>query len=344
MLGRGLESLIPPQNQPNDSDDKPQDGLGMEQTQPAATAGLANASSRGYTRKNSVVDNAIFQIEVDKIHPNSQQPRRQFDEGALRELASSIREFGVIQPLIVSKIETETEGGREVLYQLVAGERRLLAARLAGLDRVPVIIRQVMEDRERLELAIIENLQREDLNPIESARAFAKLQDQFGLTQREIASRLGKSRESIANSVRLLNLPSFVQEAIEQGQINESQGRLLLAVTDLASQERLFNELLKNNLSVRELRSKIKRTEVHAAEPENQVDDNMEPEVFDMKEKLETFFGAPVLVKKTGPSGKIIINFYSQEELQNIISKVAVQNDGAEREMNAGDESAEFVI
>src|SRR3989344_4719501 len=146
---------------------------------------------------------AIFQIEVERITSNPHQPRREFNEEALKELANSIREFGVLQPLVVSKIERETENGTSVEYELIAGERRLMASKLAGLRTVPAIVRSTSSDKEKLELAIIENIQRADLNPIETARAFAKLQDEFKLTQREIAARLGKSREAVANSVRL---------------------------------------------------------------------------------------------------------------------------------------------
>ncbi len=142
-------------------------------------------------------------IEVEKIKPNPYQPRKHFDNESLKELAESIREYGILQPLIVSRVEKETEFGRAVEYQLIAGERRLRAAQLLGLERVPAIIRPSLEERQKLEAAIIENIQRSDLNPLETARGFAKLADEFGLPQREIADRIGKSRAYVANMLRL---------------------------------------------------------------------------------------------------------------------------------------------
>ena len=183
----------------------------------------------------------------------------------LKELAASIQEFGILQPLLVSKIEEETENGTKVSYQLIAGERRFKAAKILGLERVPVIVKKIEFEADRLEIAITENLQRAELNPVEAARAFAKLQDEFGLTQREIAQRLGKSREAIANTLRLLNLPSNIQDALTQNKINESQARALLAISDLNQRQMLFQELINNNLSVRDLKEKIKTKKLPAS-------------------------------------------------------------------------------
>lgn len=268
----------------------------------------------------------IFHIEADKIKPNPLQPRRDFNEETLKELASSIREFGILHPLVVSKIEIQTESGTAVEYQLIAGERRLMAAKMIGLERVPAIIKSIPTDRERLELAIIENIQREDLNPIEAARAYAKLQDQFGLAQREIATRVGKSREVIANAIRLLNLPSHIQEAISQNQVNESQARLLLMVSDLKEQQNLFEELLHNNLSVRELRQRIAFKTEKIKEPKHYQQIN--PEISHLEEQLQEALGAPVKVQKEGEKGKLTISFYSQEELETIIQKLIKQSQG----------------
>ncbi len=270
------------------------------------------------------VHTPVFLIEVDKIKPNPHQPRRDFNEAELKELASSIREYGVIQPLTVSKIEHETESGTEVEYQLIAGERRWLASKIAGLERVPAIIRNIALDRERLELAIIENVQRANLNPIESARAYTKLQDQFNLTQREIASRIGKSRETIANSVRLLNLPSEVQDAVAASQISESQARLLLSVPDMAEQKKLFQDIITNNLSVRELKSRIRSNQISAlpTTEASQSTISADPETLAAQKELEEFLGTPVKLEKSGTTGKITISFYSKEELQEIMSKL----------------------
>lgn len=273
--------------------------------------------------ENPPIQGPVFLIEVDKISPNSQQPRRDFDETALRELAASIREFGILQPIIVSKIEKETEVGTEVQYQLIAGERRWRASKMVGLERIPAIIKAVSLERERLELAVIENVQRADLSPIDAARAYAKLQDEFSLTQREIASRLGKSRESIANTMRLLSLPSNVQEAISKGQISESQGRLLLTVEDLKQQQVFFEDLLRSTMSVRELKSRIQTMKVQQPRQELQMAAAfVDPEAESIQKELEGALGTKVRVEKSGETGKLIITFYSPEELRGIVAKL----------------------
>lgn len=288
----------------------------------------------------------IFHIEVDRIKPNPFQPRRDFNEESLKELAGSIREFGILHPLVVSKIETPLESGTAVEYQLIAGERRLIAAKMAGLERVPAIVKSApVTDRERLELSIIENIQRENLNPIETARAYAKLQDAFGLTQREIASRLGKSREVIANAVRLLNLPSHIQESIAQGQVNESQARLLLMVSDLKEQQTLFEDLIRNNLSVRELRSRIQAANPPLAQAAEapQVD----PETEQLEDWLREVLGTKVKFQKEGSGGKLTISFYSPEELQALLTRLAPEQYAAEDQETipeAPDQDKEFLV
>jgi len=278
----------------------------------------------------------IFHIETDKIKPNPFQPRRNFDETALEELASSIREFGILHPIVVTKIETPSEFGTSVEYQLIAGERRLMAAKIVGLERIPAIVKAALTDRERLELAIIENIQRENLNPIETARAYAKLQDQFGLTQREVAVRVGKSRETVANAVRLLNLPSYIQDSVAQNKISESQGRLLLMVSDQKEQRVIFDDLIRNNMSVRELRNRIsfRKPEIGASIESLSVD----PETEHLEEQLREALGTKVKLQKEGDSGKLTINFYSQEELQNLIAKLVQSSQTQESESSNPDE------
>jgi len=271
------------------------------------------------------IEGAIFQIEIDKISPNPHQPRRHFDEEALRELAVSIREFGILQPLVISKIETESETGWNVRYELVAGERRLMAAKLAGLHTVPAIIRKESDDREKLELAVIENIQREDLNPIEFARALARLQDEFGFTQREIAARIGKSRETIANAVRLLSLPTEVQNAVAGGQISESHARLLLSIDDAGFQKEVFEDVVKYKLNVRETDGRIRRGRGASISRESIAPIN--PEIESLKSKLEEFLGTKINLQSKGASGKLTISFYSPEELEAIVDKVIKRND-----------------
>jgi ParB family chromosome partitioning protein len=261
---------------------------------------------------------AVFYLETNKIKPNDHQPRRHFDDEALADLAASIREFGIIQPLVVTKIEREVPNGTEVEYELIAGERRLKAAKLAGLERVPAIIRVVDVMRERLELAVIENLQRENLSPIEMARAFARLQEEFRMTQREIATRLGKSREVVANTMRLLDLPAYIQEAVEKGQVSESHGRLLLAIEDPAAQQALFHDLLNQHMTTRELRRRMafvnRKEPVPAATA-------VSPELKQFEERLKNELGAPVSIRTSGDGGKITIDFYSAEELEQIMQR-----------------------
>ena len=301
MLGRGLESLIPSQY-----------------------AKPVNAEPAEVIFKHKI-DGPIFHIEVEKIEPNPHQPRKIFEAVALKELAASISEYGIMQPLVVTKIEIDTPTGVNVKYQLIAGERRLLAARMIGLSTVPVIVKTISEDREKLELAIVENLQRANLNPVETARAYAKLQDHFGLTQREIATKLGKTREVVGNSMRLLSLPTYIQDALSYGKLSESQGRLLLAVTDQLQQENLFSDILKNNLSVRELKNKIERLNKPAAKISAGNIYAIEPELREAQERLQQLFGTKVELQKKGSTGKILIDFYSNEELQNILGKLLME-------------------
>lgn len=278
------------------------------------------------------IQGPVFLIETNRISPNPQQPRRDFDEQELMELASSIREFGIIQPIVVTKVEKETETGTQVEYQLIAGERRWRAAKIAGLERIPAVIRSVNREQDRLELAIIENVQRANLNPIEAARAYAKLQDQFSLTQREIAVRIGKSRETIANVLRLLNLPTQLQEAVAKNTISESQARLLLSVSDPIQQQNLFEDILRSNLSVRELKSRIQKIKTAGQTEElSTISTAPSPELASIQKTLEELLGTKVKIEKTGNppagGGKITISFYSPEELEGIIQKLSKQPD-----------------
>ncbi len=265
---------------------------------------------------------AIFHIEVEKITPNPGQPRRNFDEAALRDLAHSIREFGFLQPLVVSKIEKETPTGVEVAYQLIAGERRLLAAKMLGLPLVPVIIRRVDLEREKVELAVIENIQRENLNPIETARAFQRLQEEFRMTQREIAAKLGKSREGVANTVRLLDLPEYVQTAVEKGEISESHARLLLSIADPGTQKLLFEDITQRHLSMRESRERVESLGGKRRGRPLKSETNLPPELKAMQESLSGDLGAPVEIYKGATKGSITITFYSEEELEGILRRL----------------------
>jgi ParB family chromosome partitioning protein len=200
--------------------------------------------------------NAIFWIEVEKIKPNPFQPRKEFDEHKLRDLADSIKQYGILQPLVVTRREIEKpEGGLAVEYELIAGERRLRASKLAGLTQVPVLIRigeegREEEDRMKLELAIIENLQREDLNPVDRAKAFQRLVDDFGFKHVQIAQKVGKSREYVSNTLRLLGLPEEMLTALSERRINEGHSRPLLMLNDRKEEQMtLFKEIIFKKLN-----------------------------------------------------------------------------------------------
>lgn len=273
----------------------------------------------------------VFLIEVNKISPNPYQPRRDFNQEELQNLANSIREFGILQPLVVTKLEETTESGTNVSYQLIAGERRFRAAQLVGLERVPAVVKNVALDRERLELAIIENVQRANLNPIEAARAYNRLAEEFRLTQREIAQRMSKSREVVANAIRLLNLPAHMQQAVGDGRIGESQARMLLMIDDDPNaQQSLFDEVMSQNLSVREMKNKIdylraakKQAEQAAAAPVAQAD----PEAVSIKQQLEEALGLQVQVTRENGVGKITIPFSSPEELYTLLQKMTTKKE-----------------
>jgi ParB family chromosome partitioning protein len=250
---------------------------------------------------------SIFHIEVEKIVPNPYQPRKIFNEEEIQELADSIKEFGVLQPISVSKVVKETSSGTRVEYQLVAGERRLKAAKRAGLPRIPAIIRKGDTPKMKLELALIENIQRSNLNPLESARGYARLQDEFDLTQKDIALRVGKSRETVANTMRLLNLPSHIQMALEEGKINESQARTLISVESPHEQEMIFERMLSGTLTARKARERTQKTPVP------------DPERVYWQKRLEERTGLPVEIEKKGTRGKVSLQFYSDEEFQNIL-------------------------
>ena len=276
---------------------------------------------------NPPVHEPVYLIEVEKIAVNPFQPRKVFNDEELRELANSIREFGLLQPIVVTKIIEEAESGTSVRYELIAGERRLRASKLLGLERIPAIVKNVQLDRERLEMAIVENVQRANLNPVEAAKAYNRLQDEFKLTQREIAVRIGKSREAIANTMRLLNLPTVMQDALSRGQLSESQARLLLSVEDMAQQQMFFEDILKNSLSVRELRMRIEGFKGAKKKSMDTIAPAMpDPEADLIQKELEEALGTSVKLEKTGRIGKITIEFFSPEELHAILDKIATSS------------------
>ena len=307
------------------------------QSQQAPVVPTSSVASQKFNEKTAPARNdtsdqqgvqSIYQIELEKIKPNPDQPRRNFDETALRDLANSIREFGFLQPLVVTKVDRESPTGIEVEYQLIAGERRYMAAKILGLRTAPAIIRNVHLEREKLELAVIENIQRENLNPIETARAFTRLQEEFRMTQREIAAKLGKSREVVANTMRLLDLPEYIREAVEKGSMSESHARLLLSVDDPGAQKRLFDDIITNKLTTRDVKGRVQSTGGARRGRPPLTEENIAPEVRAMQDELSSSLGAPVEIRKGMNTGRITITFYSEEELENILRKLKTEREG----------------
>ena len=253
----------------------------------------------------------LLDIPIENIKPNPKQPRLDFSQDELEELMQSIREHGILQPLVVSKIDDEN-------YELIAGERRFRSAKFLNLKTVPAIVRTVNE-QEKLELALIENIQRENLNSIEEARAFRQLMDEFNLTQEDVAKRVGKSRPAVANTVRLLNLPEEIQQAVREGKIKESHARTLLSFENQADQLKYFRQILKNDMTVRETENIVKKA--HGKKISG-----ADPNLTAKEETLRGVLGTKVEIKKTGRGGQVIIHFYSEEELGGIIKKISRNN------------------
>lgn len=248
-------------------------------------------------------------ISINLIKANEDQPRKSFDEEKIIQLSESIKEHGIIQPIILKK-EGET-------YSIVAGERRWRAAKIAGIKDIPAIVMD-LSDKEILEISLIENIQRQDLNPIEEAIAYKKLIDEFDLTQEQLSNRIGKSRTSITNCLRLLNLDKRVQEYLIDGVITEGHGRAILSIEDKDLQYKLAQTIIDEGLSVRETEKIIKSSIKEKKSLKSQVKDPS-PYYMDIKEKLEILFGTKVLLMDKKNKGKIEIEYYSQEDLQRII-------------------------
>ncbi len=268
-------------------------------------------------------NDSIFWVDVEKIHPNPFQPRREFDPVQMQSLSDSIRQYGVLQALVVTRKEVPKEdGGLAVEYELIAGERRLRASKLAGLSQVPVLIKVGDENNNlmKLELAIIENIQREDLNPVDRARAFHRLIDDFGFTHKEIAKKVGKSREYVSNSVRLLSLPPEILDALSQGKISEGHARPLMMIGDRPEEQNtLFKEIMFRKLTVREAEAIGRRI---AYDKIRKKGATLDPETQELEEKLTETLGTRVSIEKRENGGKILIDFFSTADLHSILDLI----------------------
>jgi len=264
---------------------------------------------------------SVQEIPIDQISANPYQPRKYFDPVKLAELAESIKFQGVIQPLVLTK---SSDG-----YEILVGERRYRASLLAGLKAVPAIVRGEISDRVKLELALIENLQREDLNAIEEARAYHRLSEEFHLTQEAIAKKVGKSRPAVANVLRLLNLPALIQRGVIEARISEGHARALLSLeNNTEAQTQVYEWIIAENATVRDAENRVREIKnlpikpyIRQASHGKQTD----PQIKEIEDNLRQRLGTKVRLQRTGQSGKIMIEFYSQEELSEIIKRLSAQ-------------------
>lgn len=269
--------------------------------------------------------NSIFWVEVDKIKPNPFQPRREFDPEALKALADSIKQYGVLQALVVTRREVLKEDGNGIAveYELIAGERRLRASKIAGLVQVPVIIRmgegeETKDDLMKLELAIIENVQREDLNPVERAKAFRRLSDQFGFKHHEIAQKVGKSRVYVTNTMRILDLPEEMLTALSEGKINEGHTRPLLMLIDRPEEQKvLFQDIMIRKMNVRDAELAARKIAIERVRKFNA---SIDPELSAFEEKFTESLGTRVKIEKKENGGKLMIEFFSNDDLTDILN------------------------
>ena len=334
-LGRGLDALFAdaaPIMEDNASGKaEPSGSLNEEAAQEVKAAEASksavkkNAAKKSETKESAAAPKAettvgedrVIYVDINDIKPNSAQPRMHFDEAKLQELASSINANGVIQPLIVRE---STNG-----YELVAGERRWRASRIAGLGKVPCIIRN-FDDRQNAIVAIIENMQREDLNPIEEAKGLKSMTEKYGFTQEQVSISLGRSRTYIANSIRLLKLPSEIQEYVSSGQMSAAHGRTIINIPDKVKQKEAADKIIRNDLSVRateklaekikdELRPERKKRKKKDDLPESQVP----AEIKAVESELKTLFGTKVNIRGDENKGRVELEYYSLEELNRII-------------------------
>jgi len=264
---------------------------------------------------------SVYWVDTDRVKPNPYQPRKEFDEDRLKSLAESIRQYGILQPLTVTRSEVERpDGGIQTEYELIAGERRLRASKLIGLKQVPVVIRAGEESGKiKLELAIIENLQREDLNAIDRAKALSQLSSEFGLTHLEIGAKVGKSREFVSNSIRLLALPDPIQQAVVNKEISEGHARALLMLSDRpVEQDTLFRDMVLKKTSVRVVEQLARRIATDRIRKHDKT-----PEIMEMEKSLTESLGTRVVIENRPQGGRLLIEFFSPEDLDKILAALS---------------------
>ncbi|MGA2872027.1 MAG: ParB/RepB/Spo0J family partition protein [Candidatus Dormibacteria bacterium] len=282
-------------------------GRGLEQLIPTGAPGFSGP----------LVGPGPRDVPISLIDPNPEQPRTSFDEGPLQTLSESIAAFGVLQPLVV-----ETSGER---FQLVAGERRLRAAQMAGLARVPAVVRPVGPDREKLELSLVENLQRSDISALDEARAFARLCDVFDMTQEQVAHRVGRSRSAVANTMRLLQAAPQVQLAIQSGQISPAHGRALLSLADPGQQVKMLQRILAHNLSVRDTERLVSEAEAPPVRRRAATAGRLDVQLAAVESALTERLSTRVrIVPGSKGRGRIVIDYFSEEELNGLVDRLGV--------------------
>jgi ParB family chromosome partitioning protein len=282
----------------------------MERRRQALGRGLGALIPGG---EETVRQGELIMAPIEEVFPNSEQPRRHFEQEALDELTASIREQGILQPLLARKVA----GG----YELVAGERRLRAARQAGLDRVPLLVRKV-QDEARLELALVENIQRENLNPIEEAMAYRELQSVAGGTQEEIARKVGKDRVTVANAIRLLKLPDFVRKELADGTLSAGHGRALLPIKDERVMRDIVSRVVNTGMSVREVERFVSRLAAREEKGPGVSEKPKTAETRDLENRLTRKLESRVLIREGRKGGRIEIRYGSLEELNNIVDRI----------------------
>ena len=302
-LGRGLDALFPEKTPVSRENVRKPVTKPTKKTEMSVKADQKNESSN--QKKTAMM------VKISNVEPNRNQPRKQFDEDALLELSESIKQYGVLQPLLVSD--------KKDYYEIIAGERRWRAAKLAGLKEVPVIVKE-FSAQELVEISLIENIQREDLNPVEEAMAYKRLMDEFHLKQDEIADRVGKSRTAVTNSMRLLKLSAKVQQMLIDEMITAGHARAILAISDKEKQETVAMRVFDEKLSVRETESLVKRI-LNPQKEKKQKTTAAEDAIYEsLEEKMKGIMGTRVLIhRKKNDKGKIEIEYYSKDELERII-------------------------
>ena len=298
-LGRGLDALFPEKTVHSKQEEKP--------VQKAVSADAEKEKEI----EIETVGSGIKTVKISKVEPNRKQPRKKFDEDALLELSESIKQYGVLQPLLVSD--------KKDYYELVAGERRWRAAKMAGLKEVPIIIKE-FSDQETVEISLIENIQREDLNPVEEAQAYKRLIDEFHLKQDEIADRVAKSRTAVTNSLRLLKLDPRVQDMVVDEMITAGHARAILSIPDPDMQEMVASKVFDNQLSVRETEELVRKI-LKPSKKKEKVSDSAEDAIYEsLEEKMKGITGTRVFIRrKKNNKGKIEIEYYSRDDLERII-------------------------